>query len=385
MSSRKPFLVLGAGLMGKAIAFDLVHSSPDFTVTLADVDIERASRVAASINPKRISPEKIDAQNHNDVVRLMSQHTVAISAVTFHLNYLLTKAAIDAGSHFCDLGHDDGVVEQQLTETGRALHANITIIANCGLAPGLTDILAMDAFQQLDEVFSLHLRVGGLPQHPHPPLNYQLVFSAEGLIEEYTLQATVLRDGKILRIESLTGIESLSFPPPFENLEAFHTGGGASRLPQLLEGKVDSLEYKTIRYKGHCEKMKTLLELGFAENEPLTIGNRLITSRELFLELLKKRLTFDEPDAVLMLISASGRKNGREHQVSYRMVDLFDKKNSMTAMMRSTSFPTSVIAQMMLDGRIARRGAFTAEEIVPAKPLIEELKKRNISIEITRT
>src|SRR5450759_3106202 len=385
MSTRKPFLVLGAGLMGKAIAFDLVHSSPDFTVTLADVDLERASRVAASIDPKRISPQKIDAQNHGDVVQLMSQHTVAISAVTFHLNYLLTKAAIEAGSHFCDLGHDDDVVAQQLTETHRASHANITIIANCGLAPGLADILAMDAFQQLDKVDSLHLRVGGLPQHPHPPLNYQLVFSAEGLIEEYTLHATVLRDGKIRRIESLTEIESLSFPPPFDNLEAFHTGGGASRLPQLLEGRVDSLEYKTIRYKGHCEKMKTLLELGFAENEPLTIGHRLITSRELFLELLKKRLTFDEPDAVLLLVSARGRKNCKEQQISYRMVDLFDKKNSMTAMMRSTSFPTSVIAQMMLDGRIAKRGAFTAEEIVPARPLIEELKKRNITIEIIRT
>ena len=157
--------------MGKAIAFDLVQSFPDFTVTLADVDLERASRVAASIDPKRISPQKIDAQNHGDVVRLMSQHTVAISAVTFHLNYLLTKAAIEAGSHFCDLGHDDGVVAQQLTETHRASHANIAIIANCGLAPGLADILAMDAFQQLDEVDSLHLRAGGLPQHPHPPLN----------------------------------------------------------------------------------------------------------------------------------------------------------------------------------------------------------------------
>ena len=367
--------------MGKAIAFDLVHSSPDFTITLADVDFERALRVAASIDPKRIIPQEIDAHNHGEVAELMSQHTVAISAVTFHLNYLLTKAAIEAGSHFCDLGHDDNIVAKQLAETEHASHANVTIIANCGLAPGLADILAMDAFRQFDEVDSLHLRVGGLPQHPHPPLNYQLVFSAEGLIEEYTLDATVLRNGKIRRIESLTEIESLSFPFPFENLEAFHTGGGASRLPQLLEGKVNSLEYKTIRYKGHCEKMKTLLELGFAENEPLSVGQKLITSRELFLELLKKRLTFDEPDAVLLLVSAHGRKSGQEQRFSYRMVDLFDPKNSITAMMRTTSFPTSVIAQMMLDGRIAKRGAFTAEEIVPARPLIEELKKRNITIE----
>jgi lysine 6-dehydrogenase len=371
--------------MGKAITFDLVHSSPDFTVTLADIDIERATRVAKSIDPMRIASQKIDAQNHDAVVQLMSQHTVVVSAVTFHFNLLLTKAAIQARSHFCDLGHDDGIVAKQLTEAPRAKQADVTIIANCGLAPGLANILAMHAFRQFETIDSIQIRVGGLPQHPHPPLNYQLVFSAEGLIEEYTLKATVLRDGKIRKLESLTEVESLSFPTPFENLEAFHTGGGASRLPQLLEGKVRSLEYKTIRYPGHCEKVKTLLDLGFADHEPLSVGESLITSRELFLELLKKRLTFDEPDVVLLLVSARGTKEGKERRLSYRLVDLFDHDTSMSAMMRATSFPTSIIAQMMFDGRIASRGVFTSEEIVPADPLIAELKKRNIIIETITT
>jgi lysine 6-dehydrogenase len=311
----------------------------------------------------------------------MSEHAIVISAVTFHYNYALTKAAIEAGSHYCDLGHDETIVEQQLAERGRAEQAGITAIANCGLAPGLADIMAMHLFQQFDTVDSLSIRVGGLPQLPHPPLKYQLAFSVEGLLEEYTLQSTILRDGKITRVEPLTEIEHLSFPHPFEDLEAFHTGGGASRLPQLLEGKVRSLEYKTVRYRGHCDKMRTLLELGFAGNEPITSGDNVMTSRELFLELLKKRLTFDEPDTVLVLVTARGNRGGEKRTRSYRLIDFFDQKNSITAMMRTTSFPTSIIAQCMFDGTISKRGVFTAEEVVPFESLSAELKKRKIVVE----
>jgi len=381
MSPRKPFLVLGAGLMGKAIAFDLANSDPKFTVTLADIDQVRARQTAAAIDAARVRPRGLDVRDHAELVRLMSEHAVVVSAVTFHLNYLLTKAALEAGCHFCDLGHDDGIVEQQLSEAAAAERANITAVVNCGLAPGLADILAMHAFRQFDSVDSLQLRVGGLPQHPHPPLNYQLVFSAEGLVEEYSLRTTILRNGKIQMIEPLTEVDSLSFPPPFENLEAFHTGGGASRLPQLLEQKVQSLEYKTIRYTGHCEKIKPLFDVGFADSSPVALGSNLVTMRELFLELLKKRLTFNEPDVVLLLVTARGRKNGEEKRLSYRIIDLFDEENSITAMMRTTAYPTSIIAQMMLDGTISKRGVFAAEEIVPAEPLIAELKRRNVNVE----
>ncbi len=381
MTARKPFLVLGAGLMGRAIAFDLVNSSPLFTVTVADIDPEKARRASADIDAARVHSRTLDVRNQAELFRLMSEHAVVVSAVTFHLNYFLAKTAIEAGSHFCDLGHDDGIVAQQLSESPAAARANITAVVNCGLAPGLADILAMHAFRQFDSVDTLLLRVGGLPQHPHPPLNYQLAFSAEGLVEEYSLASTVLREGKIQTVDPLTEVERLSFPTPFGNLEAFHTGGGASRLPQLLEGKVQSLDYKTIRYAGHCAKIKPLFEIGFADNEPLALGSNLVTMRELFLELLKKRLTFNEPDAVLLRVSARGRKGGKEMRLSYRIIDLYDVKNSMTAMMRTTSYPTSVIAQMLLDGRISKRGVFPSEEIVPAEPLIAELGKRNVIVD----
>jgi len=378
---RKPFLILGAGLMGKAIAQDLMNSDPEYTVTLADLDAGRARHLADAIDPHRIAVQQIDVRDFAKVVALMSEHSVAVSAVTFHHNLTLTKAAIEAGTHYCDLGHDDAIVAQQLAETERAARAGVTAIANCGLAPGLADIIAMHLFRQFDTVDSLSIRVGGLPQFPHPPLNYQLAFSVEGLLEEYTLQSTILREGKIQRVQPLTEIENLSFPPPFEDLEAFHTGGGASRLPQLLQGKVRNLEYKTIRFRGHCEKMRALLELGFAGNEPISSGSNLMTSRELFLELLKKRLTFNEPDAVLVLVTARGNRGGEGRSRSYRLIDFFDRKNSITAMMRTTSFPTSIIAQRMYDGTMSQRGVFTAEEVVPFEPLNEELRKRNIIVE----
>ena len=180
MAQRKSFLVLGAGLMGSAVAFDLVRSSPKYSITVADANEETAATAVKSYKSKRVTAVQVDVQDTDEVIALMSEHAVTISAVPFHHNYHLTTAAIKAGSHFCDLGHSDTIVAQQLDEAVAAEKADICVIANCGLAPGLANILAMHAFKQMDSVESLQMRVGGLPQQPRPPFFYQLVFSVEG-------------------------------------------------------------------------------------------------------------------------------------------------------------------------------------------------------------
>ncbi|MEK6571880.1 MAG: saccharopine dehydrogenase C-terminal domain-containing protein, partial [Bacteroidota bacterium] len=212
---------------------------------------------------------------------------------------------------------------------------------------------------------------------------YQIVFSIDGLIKEYTAKARVLRHGKIEYVDPLTEIELIEFPKPFDSLEAFHTGGGASLLPELLQGKVDSLDYKTIRYRGHAEKMKTLLDLGFANTEPISIGDHITTPRELFGELLKKKLSFGDKDVVLMKIRIRGVRDGKERTVGFTMIDCFDENSSLTAMMRTTAFPTSIIAQMIAGSEIHAKGVYTPEECVPAGPFIAELRQRNIIIEET--
>ncbi|MDE3058862.1 MAG: saccharopine dehydrogenase NADP-binding domain-containing protein [Bacteroidota bacterium] len=378
---RKPYLVLGAGMMGGAIVYDLLHSTSKDSITVADSNLEKAGDLANFLKSKRVSVVRLDVQNYSDVVALMEQHTVAISAVPFRFNYDLVKAAIEAKTHFCDLGHNDEIVAKQLSEKTNAIEADICAIANCGLAPGLANILAMYAHDQFEKVDSVNIRVGGLPQHPKPPLFYQSVFSLDGLLEEYTSPVKILRNGKIQHVEPMSEPEEISFPAPFGSLEAFHTAGGTSRIPELLQGKVRAVEYKTIRFKGHCAKMKALLEVGFADDEVLSLGNQVITIREVFLELLKKRLTFNDTDVVLLSVLVAGTRNRERTKLRYRMIERYDEQTKMTAMMRTTAFPASIIAQMLEDGSMEERGVFTAEEVVPGDAMLEEVRKRGFVIE----
>jgi lysine 6-dehydrogenase len=256
----------------------------------------------------------------------------------------------------------------------------VTIVPNSGLAPGLTNVLVMDGVREFDTLDTIRIRVGGLPRHPRPPLNYQIVFAVEGLINEYIEKALVVRDGDIQLVDSMTDIEEIIFPEPLGALEAFNTSGGLSTLPRLLKGRVREMDYKTIRYKGHCEKFRMLLDLGFAGNEPLMIGGMIRTQREFFEASLRRKLDYGDTDLVLARATITGRNNGKNKSVEYEFIDSYDEREGMTAMMRTTAFPTSVIARMLADGTIRQRGVFPPEACVPGALMIEELKKRHINI-----
>jgi lysine 6-dehydrogenase len=190
-------LVLGAGRMGHGAVFDLVHNSPDVeSVTVADFLLAKAQAVAAAIDAKRVDARQIDASNYDGVVALMRGHDAAISCVNYWYNVSLSKAAIATGCNFCDLGGNNYVVDEQLALDAEAKAAGINIIPDCGLAPGMVSILAMHGAAKFDQLDEIHIRVGGLPQDPRPPLNYQLVFWVAGLINDYFEGARVIRDGK---------------------------------------------------------------------------------------------------------------------------------------------------------------------------------------------
>jgi lysine 6-dehydrogenase len=274
-----------------------------------------------------------------------------------------------------------------------ARERNVTVLPNCGLAPGLINILAAAGMEQFAAVDSIELRVGGLPRNPRPPLNYQIVFSAEGLLNEYIEPAEILENGELRTVPSMTGLEELHFPAPYGRLEAFYTSGGLSTLTRTLSGKVRRLDYKTIRYPGHCERFGILLDLGFATSEPIvTPGGGIRTSRELFTELLKRKLGGDGPDVVLARatlrgtpkVSAPGAPAGTpkapRQTLVYECVDVYDEGSRMTAMMRTTAFPTSVAALLLADGTVQRRGVFPPEECIPGGRMIEELRTRGIII-----
>jgi lysine 6-dehydrogenase len=369
-------LVLGAGRMGLGAAHDLA-SQPDVTeVTVADVDLAKANEIAARVGPK-VRAAKIDCSDHEAVVALMRGHASAISCVNYWLNERLARAAIEAGTHFCDLGGNNDVVDAELALDGAAQAAGVNVIPDCGLAPGMVAVLVAHASRRFDSLDEIHIRVGGLPQNPRPPLDYQMVFSVEGLINEYIEPARVIRDGKITTVDSMTEVELLEFPAPFGTMEAFQTSGGTSTLPETFQGFVKELDYKTIRFPGHCEKFRMMIDLGLCSSEPLEVDGVRVKPRRVLGDLLVRTLPHDEPDVVLVRVEVMG--GGR--RLRYDIIDRQDERTGLSAMMRTTAFPASIVALMMARGETTRKGAQPQERCIPPDVFMQELAKREIKVE----
>jgi lysine 6-dehydrogenase len=373
-------LVLGAGRMGLGVAYDLAHNSSADIVTVADLDFERARAVVSTVNSSKLEPAQIDVSSQSQVEALMGGHDAAISCVTYYHNLRLAQAAIAARVNFCDLGGNNTVVDAELALDDQAQAAGINIIPDCGLAPGMVSVLAAHGAARFSSLSEIHIRVGGLPQKPKPPFDYQLIFSVEGLINEYVERARVIRGGEIIEVDSMTELERLEFPHPFGQMEAFQTSGGTSTLPESFLGRVSDLDYKTIRLPGHCEKFKTMIDLGLSSRDPIDVDGVHITPRRVLAELLARHLPADEPDAVLVRLEFQGIAEGKTRTLRYDIIDYFDEKTGLSAMMRTTAFPASIIAQMMARGETLMKGATPQERCIPPDKFVAELSKRNIRI-----
>lgn len=372
-------LVMGSGQMGKGAAFDLARQDSVEQIILADIDLKAAEALAKEIGPKAIA-EKVDAKNRAELVKVFSKVDSVVSAVSYTVNKLHTEVAIETRTHMCDLGGNKFVVEDQIEMSGQAKDAGITVVPDCGVAPGMVSVLARHGIEYLDRVESVKIRVGGLQQEPKPPLNYALIFAVEGLINEYVEPCVAIRNGKIVNEDPLIGFEELTFPEPFGKLEAFNTSGGTSTLPQTYLGKVNELDYKTIRYPGHGHKMWCLLKLGFMNSKEIDIDGKKVSPRRVLEKLLENNLPPSGKDATLIRVMVDGWKGTESRKIEYEVVDLFDDSTGLTSMMRTTSFPAAVTALMMADGRITERGVLTPERCIPPEEFIEALRSRGIDI-----
>ena len=373
--------VIGAGLMGRAAVYDLSRAEGVTAVGVFDIDVRLASEVAKKYGNNIAISGAFDAGNVDAATSVLQDYDAALSCVTYKFNPGLTKAAISAKCHLIDLGGNNDTVAEQLAMNDEADKNDVIIIPDCGLAPGMVAVLCADAVSKFDNVSSVKIRVGGLPQNPHPPLNYQMVFSAEGLINEYWEPCVILENGRKKSVEPMSEIEQLEFES-VGKLEAFYTSGGTSTLPDTYLDKIDFLDYKTIRYPGHCELFKSMLEIGMASRDKIEVNGQRVIPRELFKAVLNNNLSFDEPDLVLVRLTAEGAKNGKDHIIVYELVDRQDEQTGLTAMMRSTSFPASIVTWMAASGRISSRGCKPQELVVEPKVFIEELLSRGLNLKI---
>ena len=373
--------VIGAGLMGRAAVFDLSRIPDIEEVGLIDIDRKLAGEVADRYGNDKTTPGHLDASEIEAATSLLADFDAAVSCVPYKYNPGLTLAAVRGRCHLVDLGGNNDTVRTQLAMNDEAEQAGVIIIPDCGLAPGMVSILVVDGVSRFDNVRSLKIRVGGLPQSPRPPLGYQMLFAAEGLINEYREPCLILENGRKKTVNPMTGLEKLEFDGIGE-LEAFYTSGGTSTLPDTFAGKIDFLDYKTIRYPGHCAAFKPMLEIGLASRQPLSVEGQMVRPRAVFKAVLDKNLSFNDPDMALVRLTFEGEKDGKSKTVVYEIVDRQDSRTGLTAMMRTTAFPAAIIAWMAAAGQIEQRGCLPQELAIKPSLFIPQLKKRGIKLEI---
>ena len=372
-------LVLGAGLQGSACAYDLLQRPEVERVTLADLHPERLPAFLKKKKSKRFKPARLDAKQISSLRRLMRRHDAVMNALPYYFNFPVAKAAVMSGLHYADLGGNTEIVQKQKTLHKAARKKGVSVIPDCGLAPGMVNIIAAEGIRRVGEAESVKIFVGGLPQQPEPPLNYQIVYSLEGALDYYTTPSWVLRDGRPTRVDALSELEDVEFPSPVGTLEAFHTGGGISTMPWAYEGKIRTMEYKTLRYPGHVAIMRPVRELGLLSLEPVRVRGVDIVPRDAFIAAVSPKLTKPSGrDLVALRVEVTGKSGAR---VAWQLLDYYDPATGISAMMRTTGFSLAITGLMQVDGRISSAGVFTPDEAVPFQAYVDELKQRGVSIE----
>jgi lysine 6-dehydrogenase len=376
-------LVLGAGLQGSACAYDLLKNTDASEVILADLRVDALpSFLAPYRDDPRLRTIRLDARSEADVRNAMRGADACMNALPYYFNLEIATYAVQEGVHYCDLGGNTGIVFQQLQLDAQASARDVSVIPDCGLAPGMVNILAAAGIDRLDDAHTVRIRVGGLPQDPQPPLNYQIVYSMHGVLDYYTTQSWVLRDGEPKQVDALTEIEPVDFPEPVGRLEAFHTAGGLSTMPWTYQGQLRTMEYKTLRYPGHADAVRIIRALGLLELEPVQVGGTSVVPRDVFIACAEPRLRHpDGKDLVALRVEAEGTKDGRPARVVFDLLDFHDDATGISAMERTTGFSLAITGLLQAKRQVRVAGVKTPDQAIPASVYIDALRQRGVRIE----
>jgi lysine 6-dehydrogenase len=377
-------LVLGCGNIGSVAAEDISKSMDSIEVVVADRDETRAKLIAERISQSNVSWIQLDTAKNNRLVKTLEDFDLTMGFLPGKLGYSLAEACIDARSDLVDVSY---MAENPLTLNDKAVKAGVKIIPDCGLAPGISNILVGHAAGKLDKVQTVCIMVGGLPEKPVPPLGYVITWSLESLLDEYTRKTRIVKEGEIVEVEALSGLQEVEFPN-VGRLEAFYTDG-LRTLPYTIKN-VDSMWEKTLRYPGHAKKIELLKALGFFEEKQIDVEGVSISPKKLTLRLLKRKLWKPEvKDIVALKVEVSGFKNNKHTGYTYQLLDRYDEKQRITAMARTTAYPASIIAQLILRKAIKEKGIVPPERLVMNEQFfsafLDELDRRGIRITEEKT
>jgi lysine 6-dehydrogenase len=375
------YLVMGAGKMGVVLAKDLIESDPVCLVTLADIDFERLGKAARFIGSDRLLPLQRDIADEAQRMEIMEGKDVALCALLHAQSLISLDTAVRKGVHYIDLVGEAPL--KRMEYDSQAKEKDIVVISGLGVSPGITNVCVGRAVHLLDEAEQGIVGVGGVPVEPRPPLNYRIVYAVESLLGLYEREVLILKDGKIEKKNPLTGLEKIKFADPFSEMEWFYTDG-LNSMTYTLQGKIKDLAEKTIRHMGHVRGVETLKACGLFSREPVDVDGQRIAPRKVLEKVLDERMKLgDEKDATLLRIEVSGKKDGRSVMHVFEMVDYFDPERQYTSMGKTTSFPASIGAQMIMSGQIKQRGVVFPENVFDAAlydPFLAALASRGIHV-----
>jgi lysine 6-dehydrogenase len=378
----KRYGVFGGGLMGQVIAKDLVATEPDAEVSLFDVNGAALREAADAIGSSRFRTERADTRNTAATIQALRTQDVAVAALPHRLSLPLVQAAVEAGTSLVDLVGEAPEERAALSEHAR--EAGCLVVPGCGVAPGISNICVGQAASLLDDVHDAFIYVGGIPKRKQPPLFYETVYLPESVLNAYLREVTVVENGKEVTVLPLTGLETIRFPEPIGALEAFYTDGLVSLL-LTMRGKVKkSMFEKTLRYPGHVERIRLLIDCGLLDENPVEVGGSRIAPRELLLKLLEDRLQLGpEGDVLAMRILVTGIRVGQSKTHTFQLIDYFDPETRYTAMARTTGFAAACTARMIAGNEILEKGVLFPEQIFVGPrfdEMVSALARKGVSV-----
>ncbi|MCG3188881.1 MAG: Lysine 6-dehydrogenase [Burkholderiaceae bacterium] len=342
----KNILIVGAGKIGQVAADLLAHAGGDYDVTLADRS--PGALQAAPVAP-RLHPEAIDVADSAALRQALRGRFAVLSAAPYHLTTRIAEAARAAGTHYLDLT-EDVASTRRIREL--AAGAQTAFIPQCGLAPGFISIVAADLARRFDKLDSVRMRVGALPAYPSNALNYNLTWSTEGVINEYIEPCEAIVDGRRVEVPALE--EREEFALDGVQYEAFNTSGGLGTLAETLEGKVRTLNYRTIRYPGHAAIMKALLH-----------DLRLRERRDLLKDILENAVPATMQDVVVIFVTVSGWRDGRLMQETYarKIYAQVLAGKLRSGIQVTTASAACAMLDLLAQGRLPQHGFVRQEDV----------------------
>ncbi len=369
-------VVLGTGLVGAPMAKDLAKDS-SFEVMAVDINPEALSRLSQDSEIRTI---KIDLSNLENVKRIVKENDLVVNALPGSLGYQTLRAIIEEGKDVVDISF---FPEEPFTLDSLAREKGVTAVVDCGVAPGLSHILVGYASRKLDEIDTVKIYVGGLPEVREWPYEYKAGFSPADVIEEYIRPARYIENGKLKEKPALSEVEYINFPQ-VGTLEAVMTDGLRTLL-RTIQAK--NAAEKTLRYPGHSEKMKMLRETGFFSKQLVAINGIKVRPLDLTATLLfpKWKLGESDRDFTVMRVIVEGKGERKGLRFEYELFDRYDDVTRTHSMARTTGYTATICLRMIAQRIFSRKGIcppeLIGEEEGCVKFLLEELRKRGIFLE----